>query len=83
MFGGGLRIVVEIGPELEATGPSRIFSAGQTADMMNGSSTATEIRALREEMKAGMIAIAKNTGEIAKLERRWEGDGLPATRVLS
>jgi len=32
---GGWRIVGENGPELEATGPSRIFNAGQTRDLMS------------------------------------------------
>lgn len=34
---GGLRIVGENGPELEATGPARYFSAAKTRDMMAGS----------------------------------------------
>lgn len=34
---GGLRIVGENGPELEATGPSRIFNANQTKNMLSGS----------------------------------------------
>lgn len=34
---GGLRIVGENGPELEATGASRIFNAQQTKDILNGS----------------------------------------------
>lgn len=50
---GGLRIVGENGPELEATGPSRIFNAGQTAAMMNGgggsSAMLAELQALRAE----------------------------------
>lgn len=33
---GGLRIVGERGPELEATGPSRIYNAAQTKDMLSG-----------------------------------------------
>lgn len=34
---GGLRIVGENGPELEATGPSRIFSAGETREILTSS----------------------------------------------
>lgn len=34
---GGLRIVGERGPELEMTGPSRIFNANQTRDILSGS----------------------------------------------
>lgn len=33
---GGLRLVGENGPELEATGPSRIFNAAQTAQILRG-----------------------------------------------
>jgi hypothetical protein len=35
-FNGGLRIVGENGPELEATGASRIFNAQQTKDILSG-----------------------------------------------
>lgn len=67
-FGGGIRLVGERGPELELTGPSRIFNAQKTADMLSGSGggAASEIRALREEMKAALFAIAKNTLKAAK-----------------
>ena len=54
-FLGGLRIVGENGPELEATGPARIFNADQTARMLsnvNGGSAyaemAAELKQLRE-----------------------------------
>jgi hypothetical protein len=33
---GGFRVVGENGPELEATGPSRIYSAEETAEIMRG-----------------------------------------------
>lgn len=33
---GGLRLVGEKGPELEATGPARIFNASQTAQILRG-----------------------------------------------
>jgi len=51
-FGGGLRIVGERGPELEATGPSRIFSNSQTKDMLKQDNTelVAELRALRMEL---------------------------------
>jgi len=34
LFGGGLRLVGEKGPELEVTGPSRIYTANQTRSML-------------------------------------------------
>jgi tape measure domain-containing protein len=36
MHTGGLRLVGERGPEIEATGPSRIWSADQTRDFLSG-----------------------------------------------
>lgn len=33
---GGLRIVGERGPEIEATGPARYYSAGRSADLLRG-----------------------------------------------
>jgi len=68
-FGGGLRLVGENGPELEVTGPSRIFNANQTAAMLNGGgdsgATAAEVRALREEIKSNAIHMAQLTKEVA------------------
>ncbi|MYN42745.1 tape measure protein [Duganella sp. FT109W] len=70
-FMGGLRIVGEHGPELEATGPSRIFNASQTASMLrggDGSELLAELRAQRAEnaelrlmLESHLYAIAKNT----------------------
>ena len=68
-FGGGLRLVGENGPELEVTGPSRIFNANETVSMLKGgvsNEAAAEIRELRAEMKAALFAIAKNTMKAAK-----------------
>lgn len=65
---GGWRIVGENGPELEATGPARIFNAGQTRDLMSrlakpsegGAMLATEIRSLRAEV--ARLQAAMNRG---------------------
>jgi hypothetical protein len=81
MHSGGLRLVGENGPEIEATGTSRIYNANQTADIMGGSmTTANQIAALRDEMRASLYAIAKNTGKTANQLVRWDGDGLPDAR---
>jgi hypothetical protein len=80
-FGGGLRIVGENGPELEATGASRIYNAAQTAEILSGGgNVATQIANMRSEMQAGLFAIAKNTGKTSDQLNRWDGDGLPDTR---
>ena len=78
-FAGGLRIVGENGPELEATGPSRIFNASQTRAMLagnGGNSTdalVDEIRGLRDEvanLRAEARATATNTAKLARLADR-------------
>ncbi|WP_207869503.1 hypothetical protein [Pseudomonas sp. 51_B] len=69
MFSGGLRLVGERGPELEVTGPSRIYNANQTAAMLTGGQSevaAAEVRELRAELKSALFAIAKHTLKVAK-----------------
>jgi hypothetical protein len=80
-FGGGLRIVGENGPELEATGASRIYNAAQTAEILSGGgNVADQIANMRSEMRSSLYAIAKNTGKTSDQLNRWDGDGLPDTR---
>ncbi|MDY0965429.1 DUF4214 domain-containing protein [Massilia sp. CFBP9026] len=104
-FAGGWRIVGEDGPELEATGPARIFNANQTKDMFsrlgnpadNGVVLAravsdmhvelARLRAentqLRQEMNAGLGAIAKNTMDTADhLDAATRGSVPFATKVV-
>jgi len=45
--------------------------------------TANEIKNLRAELQAIGLALAKNTGEAAKILRKFDGDGLPAERVIA
>lgn len=70
-FGGGLRMVGERGPELELTGPSHIYSAGQTRDVMGD--LIGELRGLREEnaylrqiIDSRLARIESNTLETSK-----------------
>ena len=59
--GGGIG---EVGPQLEVTGPSRIYNANQTAAMLKGggeeAATVTELRGLRREMQANFEYISKH-----------------------
>lgn len=86
---GGYRIVGEGGPELEATGPSRIFNANQTRAILGGEST-QELRAIRQELcqlraenNAQQVAIARNTEKMEKVfSRNDTGNGLLITDQL-
>lgn len=64
---GGMRLVGEEGPELEVTGPSRIYSARDTARMMGGdnSELIAEVRALRAEVTL-LRAPTERTASAAK-----------------
>ena len=42
-----------------------------------------EIRALRADMRAGNYQIAKNTGDLARRLKRWDGAGQPPERVVT
>lgn len=67
MFGGGWRVVGEQGPELEATGRSRIHSASATQGIFAGAfdELVEEVIELRETMKSHLFAIAKSTSKTA------------------
>lgn len=86
LFGGGLRIVGENGPELEVTGPSRIYNASQTAAMLGGggsAETVAELRQLRADIRTDLRSIAKHTMKTAKYTEyleHFDADGLPPER---
>lgn len=95
---GGWRIVGEYGPELEATGPARIFSASETSSLMsrlaspsgNTDALVAEIRALRAEVKSFREANTAENGAIAKhalntadhLDAVINGDTPLSTKVI-
>ncbi|WP_435988531.1 hypothetical protein [Sulfitobacter sp. SH24] len=64
--GGGLRIVGENGPELEATGPSRIYSASQLRRMMQPKPAYVPTSGLQPAGQGGLQAVRD---EIAQLTR--------------
>jgi hypothetical protein len=81
---GGLRLVGENGPELEVTGPSRIYNADQTAAMLRGggdnSALLAEVRQLRAESRQAQFQIAKNTQQLGVQLRKWDDEGTPKAR---
>ncbi|MGO3578778.1 MAG: DUF4214 domain-containing protein [Pseudomonas helleri] len=64
--GGGIG---ESGPQLEVTGPSRIYNANQTASMLRGGgdsgATAEEVRGLRRDIESNATYMAKLTKAVA------------------
>ena len=88
MFGGGFRMVGERGPEIEATGPSRIFSTKQTAELFRNPELVEEVRSLRAEV-AGLRSEnrqiqASNSKYVKRnydINRKWDTEGLPTTRT--
>jgi hypothetical protein len=90
LHSGGLRLVGENGPELEVTGPSRIYNASQTAAMLGGGGdAAAEVRGLRADfggMMSALRSVAKHTMQTAKrveFLERWDFDGLPKERATA
>lgn len=78
---GGLRLVGENGPELEATGPSRIYNAQQTRSLLTGADNTAlvaELRALRAEvadLRAEARATAVSSGKTSRLLERVTQNG--------
>jgi tape measure domain-containing protein len=82
---GGARLVGENGPEIEVTGPSRIFSASQTRSMLqsggaNNEEVVAELRAMSkrlEKIEANTKATAGHTaGTDRKLARVIPGNAM-------
>ena len=90
MHSGGLRLVGENGPELEVTGPSRVYNNADTKNMLSGDSEELiqELRSLREEVTnlrnqnrdIGVQSV-KYGKKLYDLNRQWDIVGLPATRT--
>jgi hypothetical protein len=84
---GGLRLVGEGGAELEATGPSRIWSASETRSMLSGpgdnAALVAELRAMREDHQAQARAVVQLQTKVVSILNRWDGAGLPEERVTA
>lgn len=85
---GGLRLVGEEGPELEATGPSYIHSAGQTERILDNRAVVEELRQLRREVadmhREGMQVQTRTLYRSERqyhLARKWDTEGLPPERT--
>ena len=80
---GGLRLVGENGPEIEATGASRIFNASQSAAMMSGGGgVAQAVNELRGEVARSQAQSADAMQAMKIILQRWNGDQLPSFREV-
>lgn len=84
---GGLRMVGEQGPEMEATGPARIYSMQQTKAMLSGrngdmdQALVDEMRAMKQQLAAILRDIANDQSRERKILEEWQGFGLPKERT--
>lgn len=89
---GGLRLVGEYEPEIEATGPSRIHTMRDLVDSLRNPSDnnavlvaavdrlTTENATMRRELNEALYAIAKYTMETKDTLDKWEVVGQPEIR---
>lgn len=80
-FKGGIRLVGEMGPELENTGPSSIASNSQTRQMLSNDDLIKEIEKLREDLKAQAAANLVLVQKTTKIFDKWDSDGMPEVRT--
>lgn len=84
MHAGGLRIVGENGPELEATGPSRIWNDSQIRGALAGGDSAgvaSAIERLDANLRAQASATVRLQNAMVKIFDRWDIDGMPEVRT--
>lgn len=84
MHSGGLRIVGENGPELEATGPSRIWNDSQIRGALAGGDSAgvaSAIERLDANLRAQASATVRLQNAMVKIFDRWDIDGMPEVRT--
>ena len=66
-----------------STGADAAYSGTNTVETkLDTSQLEQELVKLREELSAANFQIAKNTSNTTRLLERWDGDGMPETRVI-
>jgi len=76
LHSGGFRLVGENGPEVEAVGPARYYSAGQTRQLLSGGADNGRIAEMADALKS----VDSNTEQLRRDIRQWSVLGLPPTR---
>lgn len=84
---GGLRIVGENGPELEATGPSRIWNQRQLAGALGGGGNSARVEQLLQQLIDEQRVQASRQVDLQlqlnKQIQRWDAMGMPEVREVS
>lgn len=80
---GGLRVVGENGPELEATGPARIWSSAQTRSMLGADGLRSDMRKMHEQTRALSMRMEKHERRMFQILDKWDREGQPDTRAAS
>ena len=86
---GGLRMVGEDGPEVEATGAARIWNAKQMAQAVSGYSedsssndeVLVELQNSVADMRAANVAVISELKDMRRIFSAWDINGLPKERV--
>jgi len=79
----GMTLVGEEGPELvNFSNPAMVYNTAQTSNLLS-SGVSEEIRGLREDNKVQARAMVQLQTRMNRLFERWDGDGMPETRVVT
>jgi TP901 family phage tail tape measure protein len=78
---GGLRIVGERGPEIEATGPSQIYSTTASRGMLGIDELRRDMREQHAENLSFRIRMDKNIRLMWETIEEWDQAGLPEERA--
>ena len=82
---GGVRLVGERGPELEVTGPSRIYDSNQTRRMLRNDNSDVVAALARveqrlQEVKSQNANLRQEMRDLRKINTKWDQFGMPDTR---
>jgi hypothetical protein len=78
---GGWAMVGEVGPEVAYMPPSRIYSNRDSKALVDMSQVTQAIDGLRADLRAVNASLARAANRTAKTLDKWDGDGMPLTRV--
>ena len=81
---GQTLLVGEKGPEImRMAGNGYVSSNSDTKRILDSSALLAEVKQMRTELTSALISIALHTGKMEMINRKWDGDGLPAERNIA